>query len=100
MAFYALEHLVNLYDGYRQSFSVNRLPLLLIQEEGQRYLLLNQCPHQQAPLDKGRVVDGEIHCVYHGMRFNLQTGISTDGCESPLQFFPIAYEGSSLGVDL
>jgi len=100
MAFFALERLVNLYDGYRQPFSVNGVSLLLIQDEGRRYLILNQCPHQQAPLSNGAVVNNEIHCAYHGMRFNLESGSSSDGCSEKLHFFPIAYDGASLGVDL
>jgi len=100
MAFFKLEHLTNLYDGYRQTFSINGLSLLLIQDEGQRYLFLNQCPHQQAPLSNGTVTKGEIHCAYHGMRFNLQTGSTLDGCNERIQFFTLAYEGSSLGVDI
>lgn len=100
MAFFALERLVNLYDGYRQPFAVNGVSLLLIQDEGRRYLILNQCPHQQVPLSNGAVVNNEIHCAYHGMRFSLESGASNDGCNERLHFFPIAYDGPNLGVDL
>jgi phenylpropionate dioxygenase-like ring-hydroxylating dioxygenase large terminal subunit len=31
-----------------------------------------RCPHRFAPLDKGSVVDDEIMCPYHGLRFNTQ----------------------------
>ena len=51
MAFQPLERLMNLYDGYRNVFRVAGQSLLLIQEEGRCYLLLNQCPHQLRPLE-------------------------------------------------
>ncbi len=100
MAFYTLERLIHLYDGYQKTFSIAGHSLLLIQEEGRRYLLLNQCPHQQAALDKGSILQGEIRCPLHGMRFNLETGATQDGCQHALQFFPITYHESFLGIDL
>jgi 3-phenylpropionate/trans-cinnamate dioxygenase ferredoxin subunit len=75
-------------------------PLLLIQQDGQRYLILNQCPHQQLPLTKASISDGFIRCPNHGMRFNLASGATTDGCSNRLQFFKLAYDGATIGVDL
>lgn len=100
MAFYGLERLLNLYDGYCRSFQVSGRSLLLIQEEGQRYLLLNQCPHQQASLSNATINDGFIRCSRHGIRFNLLTGRAEGGCTNQLQCFTVTYEGSVLGVDL
>lgn len=100
MAFYPLERLVHLYDGYRQAFVVNGTPLLLIQNQGRCYLIYNQCPHQQAPLHQGSLHNGLLQCPTHGMRFDLQTGTTSDGCAGRLQFLPIRYDGATLGVDL
>jgi len=100
MAFYALERLINLYDGYRRPFVVAGQPLLLIQEEGRRVIILNQCPHLQAPLERGSIHDGFIQCPAHGMRFDLVSGQSLDACNNGLQFLPIAYDGNQLGVNL
>ncbi len=99
MAFYALERLINLYDGYCRSFSVAGQSLLLIQENGQRYLLLNQCPHQRMPLAQGTIRDGFIQCPTHGMRFSLLTGETKDGCSERLRFLTPSYEGAIIGVD-
>lgn len=100
MAFHGLERLINLYDGYCRSFHIAGRPLLLIQDGGQRYLLLNQCPHQQMPLTRGTLSDGFIKCPSHGMRFNLATGETADGCSMRLQFFTPSYDGAVVGVDL
>jgi nitrite reductase/ring-hydroxylating ferredoxin subunit len=100
MAFYALERLIHLYDGYLQSFSVAGYSLLLIQSEGQRYLIINQCPHQQAPLNRATLEGNKLRCPLHGMQFDLVTGSTPDGCTAQLQFLPLKYEGSTIGVEL
>jgi nitrite reductase/ring-hydroxylating ferredoxin subunit len=100
LAFHALERLINLYDGYGRSYQIAGRPLLLIQQNGQRYLLINQCPHQQMPLTRGRLSDGFIQCPSHGMRFNLTTGATADGCSNRLQFLKLCYDGATIGVDL
>jgi len=32
--------------------------------------LPDRCPHRGAPLSKGRLEDGELRCMYHGMKFD------------------------------
>ncbi len=32
--------------------------------------LYDMCPHRFAPLARGKLVDGQIQCGYHGLRFN------------------------------
>lgn len=100
--FYPLERLMNLYDGYQRAFMVAGKPLLLLQHEGRCTLLLNQCPHQQAPLSAATVSveggQGYLRCPLHGIRFNLSNGSSPDGCSQGLTFLPIAYEGNQIGV--
>jgi len=100
MAFYTLERLLNLYDGYRRAFMVAGKPLLLIQEQGKRVLILNQCPHMQAPMERGSIQDGLIQCPVHGMRFDLLSGKALGECQERLQFLAIAYDGNTLGVNL
>lgn len=100
MAFYPLERLMNLYDGYQRVFRVAGKSLLLVQDEGRCHLLLNQCPHQLRPLDGASLAHGTITCRFHGMSFDLNTGKTHDGCNNVLQRFIISYEGNQLGVDL
>ena len=98
MAFYPLERLVNLYEGYRQAFMIAGKPLLLLQEGGRTHLLINQCPHQQAPLTKASIEQGILQCPVHGIRFDLATGRAQAGCAQSLQYLPLAYEGNQVGV--
>ena len=46
-------------------------PVVLFRKlDGTPAALLDQCPHRFAPLSAGQVLDGEIQCPYHGLRFN------------------------------
>jgi phenylpropionate dioxygenase-like ring-hydroxylating dioxygenase large terminal subunit len=46
-------------------------PLVLHRDEaGRPVALLDRCPHRNAPLSLGRVVDGLLECRYHGWRFD------------------------------
>jgi phenylpropionate dioxygenase-like ring-hydroxylating dioxygenase large terminal subunit len=44
-------------------------PLVAFRSQGEIALLEDRCPHRNAPLSKGRAVEGAIECPYHGWRF-------------------------------
>ena len=105
MTYVALEKLMYLDDGYRGEFSVDGVPLLLIQENGQRYLVRNQCPHRQAELRSANITqaDGErnlsLRCEKHGWRFDVVTG----ECKMPgpgpcLSRYALVLDGATIGV--
>ena len=101
MAFHALETLMFLEDGYRREFVIDGIPLLLLQEDGQRHLIRNQCPHRGNPLASGEVANGRIRCPHHGWSFTLADG----QCRLPgpgpcLTKYTLVYEGNQIGIDL
>lgn len=101
MAFLALEKLMFLEDGYRREFIVDGIPLLLIQEDGQRYLIRNQCPHRGAALTEGAITAGAIRCPNHGWSFNLSDGQCRLPAPGPcLTRYSLVYEGNQIGVVL
>jgi nitrite reductase/ring-hydroxylating ferredoxin subunit len=102
MAFYRLEKLINLYDGYRQTFRIGSLPLLLIQHEGRRYLIKDLCPHKAFPLHNGSLRGNILRCNHHTLDFDLSKG---GRCvQHPRTFcltsYPLEYDGDSVGVEL
>lgn len=100
MTFYRLESLSQLENGYRQVFRLNGIPLVLMQEEGQRYLLKNVCPHKGFPLHTGTYADGHLRCAYHAFDFNLKCGGQcTQHPSQSVTLFPLLYEGDEVGVD-
>ncbi len=38
--------------------------------EGRPNVLFDRCPHRYVKLSVGRVLDGDLQCAYHGLRFN------------------------------
>ena len=50
MRFIPLEKLINMHDGYRREFTVDYHKLLLLQFEGERFLVEARCPHLEHPL--------------------------------------------------
>lgn len=100
MAFQRLEALINLYDGYRKVFNIHGHSLILLQEDGRRYLILNQCPHRQAPLDRGSISGGYIRCPVHGIEFNLDSGRAKSGCTAELQYISLQYDEKYIGITL
>ena len=44
--------------------------VLFRQKDGTTAALRDLCPHQDLPLSTGWVVDGNVECVHHGLRFD------------------------------
>ena len=102
MRFIGLEKLINMQDGYRREFTVDYHKLLLLQHEGEHYLVEARCPHLEHPLIEAWLENGELTCPLHGYRFSLLTGrlitaTREEECR-PLKVWPVAYEGSDVGV--
>lgn len=97
--FYPLEKLHLLHDGYKRTFKLDRIEVMLIQDEGRTYLIENRCPHADAPFTYGSVKEGRIQCPMHGLNFDLETGRSS-ACQVPLKRFTPVYEGTTIGIEL
>lgn len=103
MAFYPLEKLNHLYDGYQKAFRVAGYDLLLVQQNGRNFLIENRCPHMDASLADAAQGDGILRCRAHGIEFQLADGRACGPLADilgPLKFYPIAYDANTLGVDL
>lgn len=103
MAFYSLANLVDLYDGFAAAYNIGGQRILLLQDEGEIFAIENRCPHMDAPLASGRVVQGAIVCRAHGIAFGLRDGRARGPLADTLdclRFFPVVYEGNKVGVDI
>jgi nitrite reductase/ring-hydroxylating ferredoxin subunit len=100
MQYVPLEKLINLYDGYRQVFMVNGVEVLLLQENGRRYLVQANCPHSDWPMQSAPVMGDIITCSQHGWSFNMNTGRSANqragNCK--LECYKITYEENTIGL--
>jgi len=104
VAFYPLEKLHLLHEGYRQSFQIAGRKLLLIETKGRRYLIENLCPHMGNSLHEATLQEGNLQCPLHGICFNLRNGkailMENPSNEMKLVFFKIIHHDNVAGVEL
>ncbi|MBD2839085.1 Rieske (2Fe-2S) protein [Pseudomonas sp. JM0905a] len=98
--FVALERPINLQDGYRGTFQVQRRHLLLIVVDQQPILMENRCPHQGAPLHAGTLEQGMLRCARYGVALDLANGRPVNAPCPPLQRLTLTCDGDRIGLDL
>ncbi len=75
--------------AYSIWFNGNALVVFRAQDN-QIQALDDLCPHRQAPLSQGKIIQGEIQCPYHGWQFNGEgvctrvPGLQNNNCKSSL----------------
>lgn len=100
MRFFPLEKLINLENDYTRQFKIDALQLLLIQRDGERYLIESNCPHRDNPLDVATIENGSIRCPLHNYLFALKGGELLHATEEPcraLRTYELVYEGNEIG---
>ena len=60
--------------GQLKAVEVGNLRVVLANVEGDLYALEDQCSHQDFPLSAGLIEGRQVECVFHGARFDLETG--------------------------
>ena len=64
--------------------------VVLARWEGEIFALEDRCSHEDFPLSDGEVDNGEIECVLHGARIDLQTGKAVQlPAIRPVKTFPV-----------
>lgn len=104
MAFFPLEQLSRLDNGYKRAFNVEGNALLLCQIEGQVFLIENRCPHMDVALSDGTLLPGaKIRCRAHGIEFDMQSGKACGPLAdtlSSLKKYPLTYQGTQVGIEV
>jgi nitrite reductase/ring-hydroxylating ferredoxin subunit len=101
MRFHPLDKMINLHDDYTRVFRIDNLKLLLVQRNGERFLIEADCPHRGFPLERGSFADGTIECPGHHYRFSTADGHLIYASEQPcraLRVFTPIYQGNEIGV--
>ena len=62
--------------------TVSGVALIVIRDGGAVYVTERTCPHEQADLGRGHVVDGRLHCPRHLAWFDLASGAISPGWSS------------------
>jgi len=96
--FQPIDKLINLYDGYRKHLKIDQLDVILLQEQGQCFVIESRCPHQQHSLLGAPISGGIIVCALHQYGFDLLTGVNREGLCDDLSRHEPVYEGNEVGV--
>lgn len=76
--------------GGRKSVFIDDLPALLIRIDDRYYAIEDVCTHDGQPLTDGPLIDCQIVCPRHGVRFDLATGKATRmPATSPVRTFAV-----------
>ena len=103
MRFYSLDKLINLHDSYRKVFKIDQYNLILLQVDGERYLLESTCPHRGHPISESDIVGSSLRCSLHGYQFDIASGDLIAATEEPcrdLKTYELIYQGTEVGVVL
>ncbi|MGD0451634.1 MAG: Rieske (2Fe-2S) protein [Candidatus Bathyarchaeia archaeon] len=63
-----------LLEGTMKLVRIQGLPILLIKQSGQIYVIDNRCPHMGCAFSGGTLEGNVIICPCHDWRFDLKTG--------------------------
>lgn len=59
----------------RQIICINGIYILIIKINDKLYAIEDNCPHQDMPINKGKIKDGNITCPFHNAEFCIKTGL-------------------------
>lgn len=103
MRFYQLEKFINLHDGYRRTFKIDQHQLLLLQENGEQYLIEALCPHRGHPLETACLENRSLRCPLHNYEFDVCSGRVITSTEEPcraLRRYDLVTREKDVGVML
>jgi nitrite reductase (NADH) small subunit/3-phenylpropionate/trans-cinnamate dioxygenase ferredoxin subunit len=91
-------NLDDLPPGSLHGVEVEGTPVLLCRAEEGVFAYRNGCGGGVLPLHLGTQVRGEIHCPWHGCRYDVRTGKRLDGAGPDLEPFQVALHDGIIHV--
>jgi nitrite reductase/ring-hydroxylating ferredoxin subunit len=77
------------------------IDVLLCRSGGDIVAMHNYCTHLGQPLERGRIIGGQIYCPFHGACFDLKSGKAVSGpAISALHLFPVRIEDGQIQIDV
>jgi phenylpropionate dioxygenase-like ring-hydroxylating dioxygenase large terminal subunit len=66
--------------------------------DGRAVCMRDSCPHRNVALSRGRVVDGQLECPFHGFRFASNGHCTSMPCEGPDAKIPAGMQAAAFPV--
>ena len=88
----------DLPPGTLQAVEVDGLPVLLCSLDADVFAYRNACGGTALPLHLGTLAGGEIHCPWHGCRYDVRTGKQIGGIGLNLELFPVTVQDGMIRV--
>jgi len=76
------------------------MPIALANVDGALYAVASGCLHRGGPLGEGDLDGGEVICPWHGWRWDVRTGRSTNNPALALSCFPVTVADGAVYVDV
>ena len=85
-------------EGKGRIVRVARKPVAVFNVGGTTHAVNNICPHLGGPIGSGCLDGTQVACPYHGMRFDVTTGKSTDSFGHDLQVYDVKVDNGEVFV--
>ena len=101
MRFIPVASLDELQENEGKPLKINNQVIALFKlRSGEVHAIENSCPHVGAPLDNGILEEKELSCLWHGWKFDLETGLSTSCPGVSIKVYPVKIEQNTVFVGL
>jgi len=81
-----------------RAIEIDGRPVLLATTDTETFAYRNACLGSILPLHLGTLVEGQIHCPWHGCRYDVRTGRRVEGGEGRLDAFQVRAEDDIIRV--
>lgn len=88
----------DLPSGALRAVEIDGVPVLLCALDDGVYAYRNACPGSALPLHLGSIAGGELHCPWHGCRYDPRTGRQVRGSGLDLEPFKVTVRDGTVFV--
>ncbi len=89
----------DLPEGKLVAVDVERVPVMLLRQDGQIFANESWCTHAGGPLHEGKFEGTIVECPWHQSRFDLRDGAPKQGpASAPLHTFEVREQGGRISV--
>ena len=91
----------DLPPGKTRPFEIGGRPLLLCHAEGAYYVIDDECPHADVPLEDGRLRGCILECPLHGGKLDVRDGSAVAlPIREPTRVYAVRESGGSYEVEV